>query len=300
MDLDWIRDFTALAEHQNFSRAADARHVTQPAFSRRVRALEEWIGTPLFVRSAQGAVLTAAGEAFQPLAADLMASLDRARRAALAAGERQTASLSIAATHALSFTFFPNWISQQVELGRLGKLNLVSDTMDACEQAMLNGEVHFLLCHWRNGMKLHLEPERYRSIRVGKDVLTAFSAPDDQGRAIWPVPGTTHRPTRLLGYSPVSGLGRILASMRSPPPNHETVETTFTSHLAATLQAMARDGQGAAWLPLSLAEGDLKQGSLVRAASRALDLPIDIRLFRSPDSRSKASDELWERLSHRG
>ena len=233
-----------------FFSCADARHVTQPAFSRRVRALEEWIGTPLFVRTAHGAVLTAAGEVFQPLAADLMASLDRARRAALAAGERQTASLSIAATHALSFTFFPNWISQQVELGRLGKLNLASDTMDACEQAMLSGEVHFLLCHWRNGMKLHLDPERYCSVRIGKDVLTAFSAPDDQGGAMWPVPGTTDRPTRLLGYSPVSGLGRILASM--PASNNDTVETTFTSHLAATLQAMARDGQGAAWLPATL------------------------------------------------
>jgi LysR family transcriptional regulator, hypochlorite-specific transcription factor HypT len=300
MDLDWIRDFTALAEHQNFSRAADARHVTQPAFSRRVRALEDWIGTPLFVRSAQGAVLTAAGEAFQPLAADLLASLGRARRVALAAGERQTTSLSIAATHALSFTFFPNWISRQVELGRLGKLNLVSDTMEACEQAMLGGEVHFLLCHWRNGMKLHLDPERYRSVRVGKDVLTAVSAPDDKGRAIWPLPGTPNRPTRLLGYSPVSGLGRILGSMPSPPSNDGTVETTFTSHLAATLQAMAKDGQGAAWLPATLIADDLKRGSLVKAASDAVDLPIEIRLFRSPDCRNTASDELWERLTHTG
>ncbi len=300
MDLDWLRDFIALAEHGNFSRAADARHVTQPAFSRRVRALEDWIGTPLFVRSAQGAILSAAGQAFQPLAMELVVRLDHARRETIAAGEQQTSSLSIAATHALSFTFFPRWINQQVDLLTLGKLNLVSDTMEACEQAMVSGEVHFLLCHWRDGMTLHLDPDRYCSIRVGQDTLTAVSAPDDEGRPIWRIPGTKEAPTRLLGYSPASGLGRILASQPSPASRDDGIETVFTSHLAATLLAMARDGRGAAWWPLTVVKDDLEAGRLVRAAGGALDLAIDIRLFRSPDCRNRASDELWELLSRHG
>ncbi|HEX2474430.1 MAG TPA: LysR family transcriptional regulator, partial [Lacipirellulaceae bacterium] len=61
MDLDWLKDFLALAEQGNFSRAADVRNVTQPAFSRRIRAMEDWIGVPLFVRGAQGTSLTPAG-----------------------------------------------------------------------------------------------------------------------------------------------------------------------------------------------------------------------------------------------
>ena len=58
MDLDWLKDFLTLAEQKTFSRAADVRNVTQPAFSRRIRALEDWTGTPLFVRGAQGTTLT--------------------------------------------------------------------------------------------------------------------------------------------------------------------------------------------------------------------------------------------------
>jgi len=65
MDLDWLEDFAALAEHGNFSRAAEMRHVSQPAFSRRIKALEDWIGVPLFSRGAQGVTLTAAGEQFR-------------------------------------------------------------------------------------------------------------------------------------------------------------------------------------------------------------------------------------------
>jgi LysR family transcriptional regulator, hypochlorite-specific transcription factor HypT len=147
MDLDWLKDFLALAEQKNFSRAADARNVSQPAFSRRIRALEDWIGAPLFVRGAQGATLTPAGGYFLPLADDLMRDLQRARRDTRAMGERAGATLSIAATHALSFTFFPNWIRRHMRFEALGTLNLISDSMEACEQIMLGGEVHFLLCH---------------------------------------------------------------------------------------------------------------------------------------------------------
>ena len=43
MELIWLEDYLALAETLNFSKAAEARHVTQPAFSRRIRALEDWV-----------------------------------------------------------------------------------------------------------------------------------------------------------------------------------------------------------------------------------------------------------------
>lgn len=296
MDLDWLRDFIALAEQGNFSRAAEARHVTQPAFSRRVRALEDWVGTPLFVRGAQGTMLTTAGEAFRPMALDLLQALDHARRKTLAVAESEFTSLAIAATHALSFTFFPNWISRHVDLEEVGKLNLVSDTLDACEQAMLGGEVHFLLCHGANGARGRLDREQFESVRIGEDTLVALSAPDDLGCPLWPVPGSADRPSRVLGYSPPSGLGRILASML-PSLRVDGLETVFTSHLAATLLAMTREGRGAAWLPRTLAEEDLRQGKLVKAGKESLDIAIDIRLFRSSGCRNRAADALWRSLN---
>ncbi|MFN3674102.1 MAG: LysR family transcriptional regulator, partial [Bosea sp. (in: a-proteobacteria)] len=61
-----------MAQHRSFSRAADARNVTQPAFGRRIRALEAWLGAVLFERGPQGARLTAAGAHFQPHVRDLL------------------------------------------------------------------------------------------------------------------------------------------------------------------------------------------------------------------------------------
>lgn len=283
MEIDWLKDFLALEEHGNFSRAADARNVSQPAFSRRIRALEDWIGAPLFRRGAQGAGLTLAGAHFKPLAGDLLRAIEQARRDTRAVGEHDTASLSIAATHALSFTFFPGWIRTHADFQDLGTVNLVSDSMAACERIMLAGEVHFLLCHGHDGAPGHLGPERFESIQVGRDTLVPLCAPDGAR-------------DRLLGYSEASALGRILGAVAAVQRATAGMETVLTSHLAAALMTMAREGHGIAWLPATLAATDMAAGALVRAGGEEQDVPLEIRLVRSPECRNRTADALWSRL----
>jgi len=107
MELSWLEDFLALAEHKTFSRAAEVRHVTQPAFSRRIRSLESWIGTHLFVRSPQGTALTPAGKFLRTHAEELTRNLHQVRQEALEVASKEASIISFAATHALSFVFFP-------------------------------------------------------------------------------------------------------------------------------------------------------------------------------------------------
>ncbi|CAG4909476.1 LysR family transcriptional regulator [Paraburkholderia gardini] len=62
MDLRQLRYFIAVAEEQNFSRAAERLHMTQPPLSRQMQLLEEEIGVPLFVRGARPLKMTEAGQ----------------------------------------------------------------------------------------------------------------------------------------------------------------------------------------------------------------------------------------------
>ena len=62
METKWLEDFVSLAETRSFSRSAQLRHVTQPAFSRRIQALEAWAGIDLVDRSSYPTRLTKAGE----------------------------------------------------------------------------------------------------------------------------------------------------------------------------------------------------------------------------------------------
>ncbi|MDH4062660.1 MAG: LysR family transcriptional regulator, partial [Aquincola sp.] len=75
MDTKWLEDFVSLAGTRSFSRSAQLRHVTQPAFSRRIQALEAWAGVDLVDRSIFPMRLTAAGETFLAQAQEMLASL---------------------------------------------------------------------------------------------------------------------------------------------------------------------------------------------------------------------------------
>lgn len=61
VDLKHFRYFLAVAEEGTFTGAAERLRMTQPALSRAIRALEDAVGTALFVRGHQGATLTEAG-----------------------------------------------------------------------------------------------------------------------------------------------------------------------------------------------------------------------------------------------
>src|SRR5579864_6145693 len=110
MDLVWLEDFLAIAEEGGFSRAAQRRHVTQPALSRRIRSLEEWLGTPLFERATHTITLTPAGESFRPVAEDVLRRVQVGREEALEVARLKAETVTFAATHSLSQTFFPEWI----------------------------------------------------------------------------------------------------------------------------------------------------------------------------------------------
>lgn len=70
-----LRYFRALARHLHFTRAAEAMHVTQPALSMQIRALEQDVGAALVERTAAGIVLTPQGRALASHAEAVMAAM---------------------------------------------------------------------------------------------------------------------------------------------------------------------------------------------------------------------------------
>lgn len=297
MDLTWLEDFLALAEHRNFSRAAEARNVTQPAFSRRIQALEGWVGTTLVLRSPQGVVLNTAGEYLRQQAESLTRDLHQMRREALKAAGREGAALAIAATHALSFTFFPGLIRTLPTPESAGTLNLISDTMAACERVLLAGDADFLLCHARSDVPTRLTPDAFTHLVVGRDHLVPVSTPDTAGAALWKLPGTPSAPVRLLAYSKASGLGRILEVTQRSFAQPPALDTVFTSPLAAALHTMSRQGLGIAWLPRTMAAEDLATGKLVDAGNGGFSIALEIRLIRPLRRQSIAAENFWAAVS---
>ncbi|MFM0337704.1 LysR family transcriptional regulator [Paraburkholderia fungorum] len=95
MELKQMRYFLALAEELNFGRAAERLHMAQPPLTRNIRALEEELGTPLFIRTPKGAELTEAGRALLDEVPNILALTRRAEEQTQLAGQGYMGRLDV-------------------------------------------------------------------------------------------------------------------------------------------------------------------------------------------------------------
>jgi DNA-binding transcriptional LysR family regulator len=113
--------FIAVAEEKNVGRAASRMHITQPALTRQIRSLEDEVGVPLFVRTASGMEITAAGTALLRHARAIQAELTQAKLNARAEYEERQ-SFGVAVFGSAVFSVIPRILASfsenhpQVEL----------------------------------------------------------------------------------------------------------------------------------------------------------------------------------------
>ncbi len=294
MELTWIEDFLALVECGGFSRAAERRHVTQPAFSRRIRALERWVGAELIDRSSHQIALKAAGKAFRPNAEEALRTLCHGREQAQEAEREASVTVRFASTHMLAATYFPQWLATvEPQLNPPASFQLMVDNAVACERMMRNGEAQILLCHHHDSAPAELERRAFKRRRVADDRLIPVSAPDERGRPLHPLPERVDQRASYLAYRDESGIGRILKGSGVLEQSPGRLEPVFHSHAAMTLATLARTGRGVAWTPLSLVKRDLAEGTLVQAGSEAQHVEIEVSLMRPVARQSPAVELLW-------
>jgi LysR family transcriptional regulator, hypochlorite-specific transcription factor HypT len=292
LDLDWLEDFVALAETGNFSRAAEARCIAQPAFSRHIRSLEEWVGIDLIDRGTHPVELNGAGRTFLPFVRDSLAALQAARIKARLVHDQSAASLRFAVTHALSITFFPRWLGALEANLQHGPVQTLSNHSRACEDLMIQRRVQFVLCYGHSDVPGRLDEGRYPVVCLGTDVALPVAAADASGQALFELGRGELMP--VLDYSDASGLGRILrARFAKDSERASDVTVVFTAHSAFLLKTMALAGRGIAWLPKSLVSEELANGRLVAAGSAALRVPLEVRLYRQNAVMAPTAEALW-------
>ena len=293
MNLSWLNDFLTLAATGNFSRAAQTCNMTQPAFSRRIRALESWLGVTLFDRTTHPATLTDTGEWFRAVAEEITARVARVPDEARAIAAASSTTLRFVATHALSLTFLPTWLRGLEARTSVGPIQLVSDVMQQCESLMLQGRAQFMLCHAHAQLPVRLDAGNFTHVKVGTDVLMPVSAATSSGKPKHALARKSKTSVPLLVYTPESGLGRIVRDLRQAALEAAGGEPVFTAHLATVLKSMALDGRGIAWLPRSLIEDELTNSRLVAAGGADWNLPLEICLFRHRAPAPPAAEAFW-------
>lgn len=291
MDFKWLEDFLSLAETHSFSRSATLRGVTQSAFSRRIRALEDWLGAELLNRDSFPVTLTPEGKLFRETAEEAVRMI-HARRAEFRDHAKGGApEISFIALHSLTVTFLPVWLMRLK--GAVGQVasRVKPENFDRCVEALTEGGYDFFLTYHHPSVTIPLEAPAYPHLVIGADSLVAVARPgqpEDWARDGMP----------LLQYSRGSFLGQLARTAQGQPGAPKVyVAHTDEASMAEAMKSMAVEGHGVVWLPRRLVEAEIVAGRLEVVAP---ELPMQIRLYRNAARARGLTARVWaaaERLA---
>ncbi|MGF1716589.1 LysR substrate-binding domain-containing protein [Photobacterium chitinilyticum] len=291
MEFKWLDDFMSLMELGNFSAAAKARHVTQSAFSRRIQALELWVGVPLFDRTSYPITLTEHGKKFVPYVENLLEMIKVTKEDFSQASLKTDNSVRIVCLHSFAVNLMPRLFREAGVL--LDGLNLALNPsvqgIDNHFQALLDNSNDILFAYNTKGMRpsFLLEDQVERRL-VLKEKIIPVASPE----LLESIPQGGSYP--YLAYSEHTFLFNVVAPLTEQM--QLPLEQVFETTLSESLIKMAVSGMGIAWAPLHAIESELGQGTLVQAFPERSELaiPLDIVCYRAKGATRPAVEQFWQ------
>jgi DNA-binding transcriptional LysR family regulator len=303
METKWLEDFVSLAETRSFSRSAQLRHVTQPAFSRRIQALEAWAGTDLVDRSSYPTRLTPAGETLYSQSLEMLQALQSTR--AMLRGHSAAAQdvIEFAVPHTLAFTFFPAWVSSLREKFGPIKSRLIALNVHDAVMRLVEGGCDIFIGYHHASQPFQLDADRYEMVTLGEETIAPYCKPDSNGEPMFKLPGRAGQPLPYLGYAPGAYLGRVTDLILKQSHTAIHLDRVYETDMAEGLKVMALEGLGVAFLPHSAVKKELRSRRLVSAAGalEGLEMAMDVRAYREKPVGKEApkgtAQALWKYLA---
>nr|WP_300309365.1 LysR substrate-binding domain-containing protein [Halomonas sp.] len=293
LETKWLEDFVALSNTRSFSASARQRHVTQPAFSRRIRSLEQAVGVTLVDRSTTPIDLTPQGQLFLVTARNIVEQLNESLghlRGLSMANE----ALDIVAAHSLALSFFPPWISRlQKGLGEL-PTRLIAMNVGEAIHVLREGNCDLMLAYYDPYASMQLDAEAFPSFSIGRVKMIPVSVPDDNGEPRFALNDSNSIP--YLAYTQGAFLGRSVRMLLKNDPLRMRLRTVYETAMAEGLKAMVLQGVGMAWIPDFCMRQELNEGRVVRAGDEAWDVPLEIRLYRCSLVHKPGVEKLWRQM----
>lgn len=291
MELKWLDDYIALIETGSFSAAAKRRHVSQPAFSRRIQMLEEWLGVTLIDRARKPLRFTPVASENHAAFRGLVARIYEFR-STLKSESLDIADLTIAAQHTLATSYVPAFLKRLRHLEPEQNFRIRSENRSDAVTMLMRGQAEILITYETAQTPCGIPaPIAMRQV-LGVDRLVLVANP-----ALHASLGAAREeavPVPMLCFPPESFFGQVVRVEALPElmRRHQVV-VRCVSEFAIGLRELALVGQGAAWLPGSLIADDLKRGRLRALETLGRSVDMEIVAFFAVRSGDKA--ELLER-----
>lgn len=289
MNLDWIDDILAVIDTGSLAHAAERRFLTQSAFARRIRVIEEKLGTTLFDRSRKPVTVLPGVVALELDLRELSARLRRLRLDLASSAQTSGGALTLACQHALTMSVSP-WIVKKLTMRGETSVRVRSGNRDECLMLLLSGEVDLLVTYENPDARTPALPKAFDSAPLGVDLLVPVCTPQIRDQ----LDGMT---MPIIGYPPNVFLGRVF-NHHIAPRISDDVSTILKAETALTLAACnyALNGIGVAWLPLTMVADHISAGDLCRIDDRLPTQELSITMNRLSGSTDDEKDTIWQYL----
>jgi DNA-binding transcriptional LysR family regulator len=293
MEMKWLEDLIALAHSGSFSAAAVDRHVTQPALSRRIRALEQWVGAPLINRAVYPVQLTPYGQEFVVLARETVASMTAMRADLRQASGVDGQQVRVLTLHTLASRTVPELIAPMMLADPALAVEIVPSVqgVESHFDALDGGGVQVLVGY--SQLRPQARGKDYDRRIVAHDALipvASRSFADDDGRCDL----QRSREVPLLGYSPFTFSAALLERLMAQIGTRLVLRAE--SPLAETLKALCLQHLGVAWLPRSSVADELNAGVLRIVGAEGFHVPVEVCAWRRLDLTHRRAVRLFEAL----
>ncbi|ABV93182.1 transcriptional regulator [Dinoroseobacter shibae DFL 12 = DSM 16493] len=296
MDITLFRDLDRLRQTGNFSQAAALVNLSQPAFSRRIKSLEKWVGAVLVDRSRQPVVLTEAGTQMLEAGMQALARIEQERsqiREAQSLPDKYV--VTFATQHSIGWRFYPAWLQALEEAYGPILSRLRADDLPNCLNDLKQGAVDFVIAY----ASAEIRPQAGQpGVRIGSDDLIPVCKPDGAGAPIYDCAAAGVR-MPFLRFGDAAPIGMHLEPLFAAHGLRSRFRTVYENSMAGALRIRARAGDGVAWLPHSLVAPDLAGGLLVRTGPPDWDIPLEILIYRNAERSNRVTRALWSFLEVR-
>jgi LysR family transcriptional regulator, hypochlorite-specific transcription factor HypT len=292
MRLDWLQDIQSVAETGSFSEAAQRRNVTQSAFSRRIRQIEDFLGIELFDRGKKPIQLRATTRENLDQIVSLIAATHQLasdlRRGDRVAGQR----IAIASQHALLTSMTPQLVRQVHAQARDMQFRLVPANLDECLAMLVSRRVDFAITYAVAGEESPLSEEFVESMPVGSDRLIPVVA-SDQRHCVpdWLAAGVLPSVT----YPDEVFFGAVMRRNVLPLLDDRLrLNVHAVSELTLAVLELCSQGLGVAWVPLSTARTRLGAGEIASVEHVLPSVSLRVHTSRLVGRHELAEAKFWQ------
>lgn len=276
-----LRTLLAVAECQNFTKAATRLSLTQPAVSHHISQLEEEFGTLLFIRGKGGLKLTPEGEIAVKYARRMVALYDKLR-ADLADKERKTATLRVGITHTAESNITAEVLAKFSDENVGFTITIITDTIKNLYNKLGNYELDLAIVEGNSG------DASFSSLVLDTDYLVCVTAPEHPYARNAMITLEQLRRERMILRLPTSAT-RILfdSTLRSLNDSPENYNIVMEVDNIATIKDLVRKNLGVSVLAKSACARELRKGQLMALPIENLSMVREIRIVYNKDFTDK-------------